>query len=60
MRGVTRSGRVYQLVGLPGYSSDAEYVFGYWIRMLAGLLSFENGTEEFIQQYGIDLKQLER
>lgn len=27
LRGVTASGRVYQLVGPPGYSSDGEYVW---------------------------------
>lgn len=26
----TRSGRIYQLVGDPGWHSDAEYVLGHW------------------------------
>lgn len=30
MKGVTRSGRVYQLVGPPGYSTDGTYVWYRW------------------------------
>lgn len=30
-KGITRSGRVYQLAGDPGYNSDAEYVLGVWL-----------------------------
>ena len=30
-RGVTQSGRVYELVGAPGYDSDAMYVWGVWL-----------------------------
>jgi len=33
MRGVTRTGRVYQLVGSPGFNSDAMYVWGRWKRI---------------------------
>lgn len=29
-RGITQSGRVYELLGEPGYNGDAEYVWGYW------------------------------
>ena len=29
-RGVTRSGRVYQLCGKPGFSADAQYVWSRW------------------------------
>lgn len=29
-RGVTNSGRVYQLRGRPGLNSDAEYVWNFW------------------------------
>lgn len=32
-KGVTASGRIYQLVGEPGYSSDAEYVWNYYKRI---------------------------
>lgn len=31
--GVTRSGRVYQLIGRPGADSDAEYVWNRWKRL---------------------------
>lgn len=30
LRGVTRSGRVYQLVGRPGLNVDAEYIWQVW------------------------------
>lgn len=29
-RGVTRSGRVYQLIGSPGFNDDALYVWARW------------------------------
>ncbi len=32
MRGITRSGRVYELLGPPGHDGDAAYVWGYWKR----------------------------
>lgn len=32
-RGVTRSGRVYELVGPPGYDTDGEWVWHNWARM---------------------------
>ena len=31
MVGKTRSGRLYKLVGEPGYNGDAEYVWGNWL-----------------------------
>jgi hypothetical protein len=31
-RGVTASGRVYELIGAPGYDSHGDYVFGIWLR----------------------------
>lgn len=31
MRGVTRSGRVYALLGGPGVDRDGEYVLGVWL-----------------------------
>lgn len=30
---VTRSGRVYQLLGPPGYDTDAVWVWGYWSKV---------------------------
>jgi len=32
-RGVTRSGRIYELLGHPGYNGDAMYVWGRWMSM---------------------------
>lgn len=33
MRGVTKSGRVYQLVDEPGFNHDADYVLSAWLRL---------------------------
>jgi hypothetical protein len=33
MRGRTRSGRVYEIVGPPGRDGDAEYVWASWCRI---------------------------
>lgn len=33
MRGVTESGRVYRLLGKPGWHSDADYVWQRWKRI---------------------------
>lgn len=33
MRGITRSGRVYQLVDEPGFNHDADYVLSTWLRI---------------------------
>lgn len=33
MRGVTQSGRVYELSGAPGFDSDALYVWDTWLRI---------------------------
>lgn len=32
-QGVTRSGRVYQLIGEPGYDQDGEWVWANWTRV---------------------------
>ena len=32
LRGVTQTGRVYELTGSPGLNGDAEYVLGRWQR----------------------------
>lgn len=32
-RGVSSSGRIYELVGEPGHNSDATYVWGRWLQM---------------------------
>lgn len=56
MCGVTRSGRVYQLLGLPGVNQDAQYTLDAWIHR--NELVMENATEEFIQHYKINLERL--
>ena len=33
MRGITRSGRVYELVDEPGFNHDADYVLSAWLRI---------------------------
>jgi hypothetical protein len=34
LRGRTKSGRIYELTGSPGYDEDAGYVFGRWLRTM--------------------------
>ncbi len=58
MSGVTRSGRVYRLVGLPGFDPDADYVLSYWLTVNEAKV--ENATDEFIRQYGISLEHIEK
>ena len=58
MCGVTESGRVYQLHGLPGYSGDADYVLRNWAR--GNKVEVEDATRAFIAQYGIDLDHIGR
>ena len=33
-RGVTKSGRVYELVGHPGHNRDADYVWNRWLGLM--------------------------
>ena len=56
MRGVTASGRVYQLVGLPGFCDDAQYVLDNWCRF--NQVEIEIATTEFIEQYNISLENI--
>lgn len=58
MRGVTRSGRVYQLVGGPGFNADAEYVMQNWCRF--NQVEPSDATDEFIKQYGISIENIEK
>lgn len=58
MRGITNSGRVYQLVGLPGFCSDAQYVLDNWCTF--NQVKVENATEEFIQRYSISLENISK
>ena len=56
MRGVTSSGRVYQLVGPPGFCDDAAYVLDGWCKF--NQVEVENATEEFIRRYNISLENI--
>jgi hypothetical protein len=47
LRGVTRSGRVYNLVGKPGNALDADYVWNRW-RELNGVRSFSDVTQDML------------
>lgn len=38
LRGVTESGRVYQLQGSPGWDADADYIWGRW-KLMWGITS---------------------
>ncbi|QIE22861.1 hypothetical protein SBC2_08740 [Caballeronia sp. SBC2] len=40
---VTRSGRIYQLEGAPGYNADAQYVWDNWC-VVNGVTSYEDVT----------------
>jgi hypothetical protein len=46
MRGITQSGRVYQLVGNPGHNGDAMYVWGRWKQ----INDVENGTYKNVSE----------
>jgi hypothetical protein len=46
MRGVTSSGRVYELQGPPGMDSDALYVWGRWAR----INSVDEGTVKDVSE----------
>ena len=43
MRGVTESGRVYQLQGLPGWDADADYTWRRW-KSICGITNEVNVT----------------
>ncbi|OXI92266.1 hypothetical protein CFB48_37240 [Burkholderia sp. AU33647] len=47
LRGKTQSGRVYQLVGQPGRSDNADYVWQCWCEG-AGVESISDVTNEFL------------
>lgn len=46
-RGVTQSGRVYELVGDSGYNGDAMYVWSQWFANLGPTADFEDVTSEY-------------
>jgi hypothetical protein len=50
LRAVTSSGRVYELVGPPGYHSDAQYVWERWQR-INSVVKFTAVTAEVWAQH---------
>jgi hypothetical protein len=58
MCGVTLSGRVYQLIGMPGVDQDAQYTLSGWIRRNEVVM--EDATAEFVQHYKIDLERVRK
>jgi len=56
MCGITNSGRVYQLVGMPGSDPDAQYTLNGWAA--ANQVTVKDATEEFIQHFRINLDQV--
>ncbi len=58
MRGVTNSGRVYQLLGLPGFCDDAQYVLDNWCGI--NQVKVENATEEFLHRYKVSLENISK
>ncbi len=58
MRGTTRSGRVYQLVGMPGHCSDGDYVLGNWAH--CNDVDVEDVTEEFMKTNGLTREGIQR
>lgn len=58
MRGITQSGRIYQLLGEPGVDPDAQYTLDGWGKQ--NQVVMQEATKEFIQHYQIDLEQLRR
>nr|WP_232440330.1 hypothetical protein [Burkholderia ubonensis] len=47
LRGQTRSGRVYQLIGQPGWSSNAEYVWRCWCKVNS-VASYADVTRQLV------------
>lgn len=47
MRGITRSGRVYQLLGSPGDSADASYVWDEW-RAINDVRTYQDVTQDAV------------
>lgn len=46
-RGMTHSGRIYQLTGEPGRNGDAEYVWAVWVHVNA-VPSWQDVTEALL------------
>lgn len=46
-KGITKSGRVYELLGPPGFNRDALYVFSIWCDRFPETTKFEDVTKEY-------------
>lgn len=46
-RGITKSGRVYELLGVSGYNRDAAYVFNAWCARFPKEASFVDVTKQY-------------
>lgn len=57
MCGVTNSGRIYQLVGMPGSDPDAQYTLNGWA--VANQVTMKDATDEFIRDFKINLDQVQ-
>lgn len=61
MRGMTESGRIYQLDGMPdairGFQ-DSHYTLSGWEKI--NRVECEDATQEFVNLYGIDLTNIEK
>lgn len=51
MQAITRSGRIYQLVGKPGGCLDGQYVWGTWCK-LNSVTDIKDETEKFTGKRG--------
>ncbi len=47
-RGVTKSGRVYKLIGEPGFDADADYVWMLW-QPIQGCSGYQEVTAEVVE-----------
>ena len=47
-RGITKSGRIYELIRDPGVNRDAMYVFNNWCSRFPESTIFENITHQYI------------
>ncbi len=54
MRGVTISGRIYELVGGPGFSANSIYALHHWCAV--NKVEVEGATTDFMAHYGIALQ----
>jgi hypothetical protein len=56
MQAKTQSGRIYQLVGIPGHDSDADYVLRNWCRI--NQVATVDATQEFLHSHGVSKESL--